>query len=117
MNDVVDSKNQLICASALLQRAINAASDGKIMWIRNEAFMHNSWSERTESVHRFPQQELPSVSAFLPISCRNILSHRITKNIIQRILFANVTSNLADDHSQFNFPIDFLFENIAGSIN
>lgn len=108
MNDIVDAENKFARASALLQNAIDAATNFQIVRIGHKTLVHNSRPQRTEWVHWFSDEKLAAVALLLPISCRNILSHTVAEHIIKRIFLFHMSCLFANDYGQFDFPIKLL---------
>lgn len=96
MNDIVDSVNEFTCVASLFLNSVDAACDFEIMWIWYQTFVNNCWSQRTKRIHWFSNQELATVSAFLPIACRYILGNAVPKYVVQCIRLADLSSFFPD---------------------
>lgn len=116
MNDIVDAENEFARASALLQNAIDAATNFQVMRIGHQTLVHNNRSQRTEWVHRFSDEKLASVALLLPISCWNILGNAVAKHMIECIFLFHMSRLFANDYGQFDFPIELLRREKNGKI-
>lgn len=108
VDDVVDAKDELAGAAALFRHAVDAARNGQAVRIGYEAFVDDGRPERAERVHRFADQKLAAVALLLPVASRYVLGHGVAKHMVHGVRFANMSSLLANDDGQFDFPIQLL---------
>lgn len=102
-------EDKFVGIAILLQIAVHPCPHGQIIDVGYRLLGDNSWAQRTECVHRFAEEKLPTVSLrFLPITRWYVLGHCITEDAILDVVIGDALTFLADHYRQLGFPIDFL---------
>ena len=91
----------------LLDHAIHAALQVEVVGVLHLVGGNNPRSHRQVPVETLAAKPLLTVVA-LHFARRHIIGHRVTKHMFHGVGFADVAPAGADDHGEFNFPIELL---------